>query len=137
MSRRRAEGISMMSARATALPTRHTSRYTVVELPGEIDIANADDIREQLLCLLNADEPTGTPLIIDLTGTSFCDSSGVNAILRTHTRADAMGRRLYLAIRPGGVTRKVFEITAVSHLIPIHDDVGSAVSAVVTALDKG
>ncbi|MDN3353597.1 STAS domain-containing protein [Actinomadura sp. DC4] len=119
------------------MPVRRTARYTAVTLPDEIDIANADHVREGLLNLINADGPVTRPLIVDMTETSFCDSSGVNAVLRGHTRADAMGRRMYLAILPGGITRKIFDITAVSRLIPVHDDVGSAIAAaVVAAFDR-
>jgi anti-anti-sigma factor len=125
----------MVRAVGPALPTWRTSRYTVVELPEQIDASNADVVREHLLALLNAGSGT-EPLIADLTGTTFGDSSAVNALLRAHTRARAAGRRLYVAVPPGGIVRKVFDITAVSRAIPICDDVGSAIAmAAVTAID--
>jgi anti-sigma B factor antagonist len=125
----------MVRAVASALPTWRTSRYTVVQLPSQIDTSNADDVREQLLALLNS----GTePLIADLTATSFCDSSAINALLRAHTRAKAAHRSLYAAVPPDGIVRKVFDITAVSRIIPTFDDVGSAVAAAVVAeMDGG
>jgi anti-anti-sigma factor len=127
----------MEHAETTAMPIRRTNRYTVVKLPEEIDIANADSVRRALLKLINTDGPATRPLVIDMTDTGFCDSCGVNAVLRAHTRADAMGRRIHLVIPPGGITRKVFDITAVSRLIPVYDDVGSAIAAaVVTGLDE-
>ncbi|GAA4519862.1 hypothetical protein GCM10023191_095900 [Actinoallomurus oryzae] len=124
----------MVRAVVSALPTWRTSRYTVVELPEQIDTSNADGVREQLLALLNSG---GEPIIADLTGTTFCDSSAVNALLRAYTRARATDRPLYAAVPPGGIVRKVFEITAVARAIPTFDDVGSAVAtAVVAALDE-
>jgi anti-sigma B factor antagonist len=124
----------MVRAVVPALPTWRTSRYTVVELPEQIDTSNADGVREQLLALLNSG---GEPIIADLTGTTFCDSSAVNALLRAYTRARATGRSLYAAVPPDGIVRKVFEITAVGRAIPTFDDVGSAVAAaVVAALDE-
>ncbi|WP_185792180.1 STAS domain-containing protein [Actinoallomurus bryophytorum] len=110
---------------ASGLPVTRTMLYTVVQLPDQIDTSNADEVREQLLALLNAG---AGPLIVDLTGTTFCDSSAVNALLRTHTRAGALGCRLHVAVTPGGIVRKVFDITAVSRVISLADDVGSAIA---------
>jgi anti-sigma B factor antagonist len=126
----------MVRAVTAGLPTWHTRLYTVVQLPDQIDTSNADEVREQLLALLNSGGSDAGPVIVDLTGTTFCDSSAVNAVLRTHTRAKALGRRLYAAMAPGGIVRKVFDITAVSRVISVADDVGSAIAmAMRTTLD--
>jgi anti-anti-sigma factor len=126
----------MIPAVRTALPIWRTSRYTVVGLPAQIDVANADELRERLVAVLNDGGTTELPFVVDVTGTRFCDSSGVNALLRVHTHAMALGRRMYMAVRPDGLVRKVFDITAVPRLIPTCDDLGSAIAmAVVTALD--
>jgi anti-anti-sigma factor len=128
----------MVHAVPPGLPTWRTGRYTIIELPAQIDVANAEDVREQLLNALTADGAAVRPLIVDLTGTRFCDSSGVNALLRVNHRAVAMGCRMYLAVPPDGVVRKVFDITAVPRLIPTCEDLGSAIAmAVVTTLDDG
>lgn len=126
-----------MRTMAPDLPTWHTDRYTVVEMPDQIDVSNAEDIRQHLLGLLNGDGTRAGPLIADLTGTGFCDSSAVNALLRVQRRAEAEGRRLYAAAPSGGIVRKVFDITAVWRVIPTSDDLGSAIAmAVVAALDE-
>jgi anti-anti-sigma factor len=118
------------------LPTWRTRLYTVVQLPDQIDTSNADEVRERLLALLNSGGSDAGPVIVDLTGTTFCDSSAINALLRTRTRASALGRRLYAAVAPGGIVRKIFDITAVSRVISVADDVGSAIAmAVETSLD--
>ena len=126
-----------MRTMAPDLPTWRTDRYTVVEMPDQIDVSNAEDIRQHLLGLLNGDGTGAGPLIADLTRTSFCDSSAVNALLRVQSRAEAEGRRLYAAVPSGGPVRKVFDLTAVWRAIPTSDDLGSAIArAVVAALDK-
>jgi anti-sigma B factor antagonist len=126
----------MVRTMCTKLPTWQTSQYAVVALPAEVDASNADDVREHLLTLLNAGGPGASPLIADLTDTTFCDSSAINALLRANTRAGALGRRLYAAVPPGGVVRKVFEITGIPRAIPVCDDIGSAIAmAVVTSMD--
>jgi anti-anti-sigma factor len=126
----------MVRTVASDLPTWHTSQYVVVTLPGEIDAANADVVRHHLLTVLNAGGPGAGPLIADLTGTTFCDSSAINALLRANTRAGALGRKLYATVPPGGVVRKVFDITGIPRAITVCDDIGSAIAAaVVAALD--
>jgi anti-anti-sigma factor len=120
----------MVRAVASVLSTWRTSRYTVVQLPEQIDVSNADSVREQMLALLNSGNG---PLIADLTATTFCDSSAINALVRAHTRAKAVGRRLYAAVPPGGVIRKVFDITGLPRVIPTCDDVGSVIAMAVAA----
>src|SRR4051794_20885388 len=109
----------MVRTMSSKLPTWHTSQYAVVALPEEVDASNADDVRQHLLTVLNAGGPGAGPLIADLTDTTFCDSSAINALLRANTRAGALGRRLYAAVPPGGVVRKVFEITGIPRAIPV------------------
>jgi anti-anti-sigma factor len=124
------KGARPMHTGASNLPIRRTDQYTVVEMPEEIDATSSDGIKEQLLSLLNSG--TG-PVIIDLTGTAFCDSSTLKALIRTRTRADAAGRRLYAAVPPSGAVRRIFKLTAISRLIPIHDDLESAIAAATSA----
>lgn len=126
----------MVWAKTSSLPTWHTSRFTVVELPEQIDTSNAGEVREQLLALLNSGGSGAGPLIADLTGTTFCDSSAINALLRAQTRAGGQGRRLYAAVPSGGIVRKVFDITAISRVISTFEDVASAIAmAALTAVE--
>ena len=54
-------------------PVQWTGRQAVVTLPQDIDSSNADQIREQLLWIINR---AAAVLIADLTGTISCDYSG-------------------------------------------------------------
>jgi anti-anti-sigma factor len=101
-------------------------RYTVVQTPEEVDAANADEIRQLLLHALNASE--NGPLIVDLTGTTFCDSSGLRALVRASIRATALRRGMYAVAPPSGLVRRIFEIAALPRLIPTHDDLASAIA---------
>lgn len=120
-----------MRTTGSDLPIRRIGNFLVVQLPQEIDTSNSTDVREQLLGLLNSDGPAS--LIIDLTSTEFCDSSAIRALIRARARANGSCRRLYAAVPPAGMVRRVFDLTAVSRLIPVHDDVGSAIAAAVDA----
>lgn len=59
-----------------------TGPHAILTLPAEIDLANADQVREALLAAIGHDPV----LIVDMSGTTFCDSAGVQAII-TATRA--------------------------------------------------
>jgi anti-sigma B factor antagonist len=65
----------------------------VVTLPAEIDAMNADDIRE---ALLSETGPGVTTLIVDMSGTTFCDSAGVHAVITAYRQAAQAGTEVRL-----------------------------------------
>lgn len=88
----------------------------VITLPEEIDISNSEQVREELLSLLNRGPAV---LIVDMAETTFCDSAGVNALVRAHKRATANGAEIRLVVASLGVLR-VLAITGVDRLIPVY-----------------
>jgi anti-sigma B factor antagonist len=94
----------------------------VLTLPVEIDIANADHVREDLLSVLNRGPAV---LVVDMGGTTFCDSAGVNAIVRAHRRATANNAEMRLVVREPGVLR-ILAITGVDHLIAVYPSVAAS-----------
>ena len=86
----------------------------VVTAPEEIDITNAPKLRSALL--VAAAHGRGR-LVADMTGTQFCDSSGVHTLLAAHKRAQAEDGELLLAITAAPVLR-VLAITSIDRIIP-------------------
>jgi anti-sigma B factor antagonist len=72
----------------------------IVALPAEIDIANADEICDLLRAAL---VPGIGVIVADLTGATFCDVSGVRALIRAQNDAVAAGAELRVAVPPGRV----------------------------------
>ncbi|HTX28003.1 MAG TPA: STAS domain-containing protein [Streptosporangiaceae bacterium] len=95
----------------------------VVVLPAEIDVTNADEVYQQLVAALA--HGVGA-VIADLTSTSFCDSSGVHAIMRAHNWAATRDIALRLAVPPKGSVRRVLELTGAERVIPVHSSVQEA-----------
>ncbi len=60
-----------------------------------------------------------------MSATSFCDSAGVNALVRTFKRATASGAGMPLVVGTPAV-RRVLAITGVGHLIDICPGVAGA-----------
>jgi anti-sigma B factor antagonist len=101
------------------------SRAAVVTLPVEIDISNAGQVREDLLSALNRGAAT---LIVDMGGTTFCDSAGVSALVRAHKRATASGTDMRLVVSAPGVLR-VLAITGVDHLMDVYPSIAASLHA--------
>jgi anti-sigma B factor antagonist len=86
----------------------------VVVTPEEIDTTNAGALRSALLTV--AASGPGT-LVVDMTRTQFCDSSGAHALVAAHKRAEAEGREVLLVI-PSTLVLRVFALTGVDRMIP-------------------
>jgi anti-sigma B factor antagonist len=86
----------------------------VVVTPEEVDITNAASLRE---VLLGASAHASSALVVDMSGTQFCDSSGINVLVRAHERANAEGGKLLLVL-PATTVLRVFRITGIDRMIP-------------------
>ena len=98
----------------------------VVAAPAEIDVTTAGQLRG---LLLEAAAATGRPTaVVDLTGTEFCDSSGLHTLLRAHNRAVAEGGGLRLVVPPDGVVRRVLSLTGLDLLLPCFSSLAEALA---------
>lgn len=86
----------------------------VVAAPEEIDVTNAPDVRSALQKAAGDGHET---LVLDMTRTRFCDSSGIHTLLAVHRRAQSDGGELRLVI-PDPAAVRIFTITGVVRVIP-------------------
>ncbi|GAA3736416.1 anti-anti-sigma factor [Spinactinospora alkalitolerans] len=103
---------------AASLPVRQHGRHLVITLPAEIDVCNRDEILDQLLPLLNSGPGS---LVLDMSDTTFCDSAGVNLLIRIRHRARLLKRDVCV-VAPHGAVRRVFEICGLDRALKIHRD---------------
>ena len=66
----------------------------VVQAPAEIDIVNAEQLRT---VLFEAGRLGHARVVVDMTGTRFCDSEGFSVLIAAHKRALAEGGGLRLS----------------------------------------
>ncbi len=95
----------------------------VLSLVGELDISSSPDL-ERALTQAEGDAPA--TVVLDLSGLTFMDSSGLRAVLEADQRARADGRRLAVVPGPPAV-RRVFTVTLLDRrldLIETADDAG-------------
>lgn len=96
--------------------------YTVVAVGGELDIANAYALRERLLDVLHRD---GSRLVIDLSGVSFCDVSGLATFVATRRRAHLLGGTLRL-VAPQPQVLKILRLTGLHRHLAVFASAAAA-----------
>ena len=108
-----------------SLSARAERGYVIAALSGELDIASAPALRDQLLGLLT---PATSRLIIDLSAVSYADASGLTVLVGTGRRAGLLGGHLRLAA-PAPEVARVLSLTGLDQ----HLDISSTVHAAMTS----
>lgn len=90
----------------------------LVRFVGELDIAAIGDAHDGVVGVLDQN-PNG-PLIVDLEGLTFCDSSGIRELLVLQRLANARGREMVLRHVLPNVTR-VLEVVGLSDAFTIEE----------------
>jgi anti-sigma B factor antagonist len=110
---------------------RWVGQHAVVGMPAEIDVTNVEEIRQALLsAALSAASHDAAVLVIDMSGTTFCDSAGVQAIIATRKQAAASGTQLRLAAT--GVLR-ILTLVGIDQLIPVYPTLEEALAGTPAA----
>jgi anti-sigma B factor antagonist len=94
----------------------------VVELPAELDAANAGQVDQDVTAALLSG---ATTVIVDMSATTFCDSSCVRSLARAHNRAAAQDIDLRFVIAGRGVLR-ILQITGLDSLLRIFPSLEAA-----------
>jgi anti-anti-sigma regulatory factor len=84
---------------------RRIGQHGVVTVPAEVDVTNTDEVRR---------------------ATTFCDSTGVQAIIATYRQTAATGTELRLVATE---TLRILTVIGVDQLIPIYPDLNAALVA--------
>jgi len=114
-------------------PVLWIGQVAVLTLPAEIDVTNADTVEDELLAALNQG---ALLLIADMSQTSFCDSSGVSAMVRVFRRAAASGSELRMVVSTPAVQR-VLSITGVDRLVDVYPSVAASLAGPDGQADRG
>jgi anti-sigma B factor antagonist len=95
----------------------------VVAVVGDVDMNTVPELEGRLA----AAERPDLPLVVDLTGVTFLDSSGLSALVRCHQRGlRGGGFRLVVASR---VVARPLALTALDELLEIHPTLAAALEA--------
>lgn len=102
--------------------SRRLPGHTVITVRGDLDIATTPAVRDRILTIV---KDATTPLVIDLSGVSFCDASGLAMLVGTRRRARLQGVTVALAA-PRPIVSKLLRITDLDRAFTIHPTLASA-----------
>ena len=91
-----------------SIAVRNLPDVHVVTMYGELDVASADGLSNSLV------ELAGSTVVVDLSGLTFMDSSGIGALVRARTRIKANGLGDLVLTRPSAIVGKALEIVGLS-----------------------
>jgi anti-sigma B factor antagonist len=98
----------------------------VMTLSGSLDVATAPELRDLVVRLIDEGR---YEFVLDMSGVDFVDSIGLGVFVGLVHRLRPHDGRMVVAA-PSEQTRKVFEITQLIRVVPLHDSVEAALGAV-------
>ncbi|REE95948.1 STAS domain-containing protein [Thermomonospora umbrina] len=91
-------------------------RWVTVEVVGDLDMASAETLHDRL-----SDAVQTSPwIVLDASRVTFCDSSGLNVLIRAWRTAERAGGRL-VVLRPSVHLHRVLQLTGLDQRLPIAD----------------
>jgi anti-sigma B factor antagonist len=90
-------------------------------LSGEVDLANADDLRAHLDAVAQNDNN----LIVDMAELRYIDSSGIKTLMDAHRIFKGTKRQMVLAAVPPTVQR-ILDIVGVDRMVPVFASIEAA-----------
>lgn len=102
--------------------SRRLARHTLIAVRGELDIVTTAALRDRMYAALN---DTTMPMIIDLSGVSFCDASGLALLIGVQRRARVHGVSISLAAPRPNVS-KLLRITGLDRAFTVHPTLAAA-----------
>ena len=109
---------------SVTIPESTGAAHTVVELNGEVDATNSDELYDVLESVVLQ---LPRLLVVDLSALTFMDSTGLRMLLRSSRELDQQGGVLALASPQVSVAR-VLQLTRADQLIPVYATVADAIA---------
>jgi anti-sigma B factor antagonist len=84
----------------------------VVRAAEEIDATNADALRAAIMLAAQSDPGV---VVVDMTDTAFCDSTGLSVLVRAHKQLESQGGELRMVTREPTLLR-IFTVTGIASM---------------------
>jgi anti-anti-sigma factor len=99
----------------------------IARLLGDIDMANARDVGAQLTAAI----PNSTlGVVLDLTGTTYLDSSGIQFVFDLAERLNGRQQQLRVAVPANAPIRRVLRVVELDQTVPMDTTAGEAEAAI-------
>jgi anti-anti-sigma factor len=102
----------------------------LARVAGEVDASNVADLSQRLL---EAVSNKARALVIDLTETSYIDSSGISLIFDAAARMRNRRQQLRLVVEPKSFVGEVLAAVSMENSVPIDPVLGDALRAIGSA----
>jgi anti-anti-sigma factor len=99
----------------------------IARLSGEVDLSNAADVGDHLASSV---PNTALGLVLDLTATTYLDSSGVHLIFDLAERLRTRQQQLRIVVPAGAPVRRVLRIVELDDSVPVLASVDEAVEQI-------
>lgn len=94
-----------------------TDSTHLVSVSGEADLHTAPELKAALVEAIDAGAAV---LVVDLSGTTFIDSSALGVLIGALKRVSPKGGRVALVV-PDPNVRRIFELTLLDRVFDLHD----------------
>jgi anti-anti-sigma factor len=105
----------------------------VATIAGEVDSSNASELR---LALSDRLPSAAGALVLDLSGVSYLDSSGVQLLFELGRRLGARRQAMRLVVPADAPMRRVLELCDVATVAPMDAEISESVRAISRARDS-
>lgn len=95
------------------------SDWAVLAVSGEVDLATVPELERAIKGILESDG--GSNLVIDLSETSFMDSTGLRVLVMANRDFNDGGRDLAVLVKPGPISR-LLDVSGMHELLRVIDD---------------
>jgi anti-anti-sigma factor len=99
----------------------------LARVAGEVDASNVDELSQRLLGSVSNESRA---LVLDLSDTSYIDSSGISLIFDAAARLRNRRQELRLVVPPRSFVGEVLAAVSMQESVPIDEDLAGAMKAV-------
>jgi anti-sigma B factor antagonist len=89
----------------------------VVRISGEVDLTNTIEVRDAISTVAS---PDATVIVVDLSETTYLDSSGIAMLFRLAERISQRRQELRIVVPANSPLRAALELTDLPQTIPVH-----------------
>jgi anti-anti-sigma factor len=104
----------------------HRDHIVVGKVDGELDLSNAEQVREALTAAVDKDD---TALVLDLSATTYFDSAGVRLVFQLADDLRARRRALALVLGDNQIVQRVASLSGIGDHVACHPTVAAAVES--------
>lgn len=104
-------------------PARAAAQPTVVTMPAEMDLANA----ERVDAVLQKAFASAVTVVADMTATTFCDAIGIRSLVRAQKRAAACDAEFRVVV-PSARILRLLRLLELDHLLDIYPSLRDALA---------